>query len=442
MISARIPSLRPSSGFILRGLPIPTSTCLVSSGSTRSIVTRDTVLATSTALVMRTSTMRMRQHRSALSFIPVRTRYTGENMATNFVSASYSEIYDLRTDTQSATILGIHTPRSTNPYQYLSGFFRQYKKYRYKGCKVTFIPVSTLPADPLQVSYKAGEPTIDPRDMVNPVLVKGCHGESLGQIIDQAMNFSDYRGPSIDVDKFEAQSDYEMLYYQLLSDPSWGKAHVQEGFKKSFYPLTYRVASLRQMMPTVPIADLDAFNKGGFPTMGTVTTINQTGTVLNSISGQVNPVPVGATGNTNADLQPMGQEFFSNGLARLGWMDTLQNLQSAGVVSAEGDFANIAARATGQKVAVLPKIFMGIVILPPAYKTEFYFRVVLKHFFEFKDFHCAPVLVENGIAYAQGLAQTNPYVDPTDIQPTTAAASEASIEAFGADVKLTTDGVA
>lgn len=105
-------------------------------------------------------------------------------MATNYVTAKYQEIYDLGTQAGKTTILGIHTPYAGSVYNMLSGFFDQFRKYRYKGCSVSMVPAAQLPADPSQVSFEAGSLTVDPRDLLNPILFHGCHGEELNEILD------------------------------------------------------------------------------------------------------------------------------------------------------------------------------------------------------------------------------------------------------------------
>ncbi len=135
----------------------------------------------------------------------------GDNMATNYAKASYSEIYDFGTKSGQCTIMGIHTPsveagvvNRATPYQMLSGFFKQFRKFKYSGCKVTLVPAAQLPADPLQVSFEAGQPTIDPRDLLNPILFHGCHGESLAQALNSIFAntdaFHSKVTPSLNVD--------------------------------------------------------------------------------------------------------------------------------------------------------------------------------------------------------------------------------------------------
>nr|QJI53627.1 MAG: capsid protein [Smacoviridae sp.] len=350
-------------------------------------------------------------------------------MATNFAKASYSEVYDLRTDTQFPTIVGIHTPRSTNPYIMLKGFFHQFKKYKYSGCSVAFIPVATLPADPLQVSYEAGEPTIDPRDLVNPVLIKGCHGESMGSVLNSVMTMANYRGPTIDVsnDESGSMSTLESLYYQLLSDSSWGKSHVQNGFRRSFYPLVHKMVANKPFGNVLDPSQMEDFNVGGNPVL---TVAPPTSTDKYPQSPGFNNVPVGNVGlGTYSMTAP---EFFTNGVQRLGWMDTCVQF---GPSSASG--FNVLGRQ--QFVQALPKLFMGLFVLPPAYKTEMYFRVVIKHFFEFKDFRSAPdTLVP--IDTADG----DIYIPPENIQPapsTLQTSDTGTMEVVNGTAEVTSDGV-
>ena len=79
----------------------------------------------------------------------------------------------------------VFIPPGNTPVRRLSGFFSQFRKFRYKGCSVQVVPAATLPADPLQVGFEAGENQIDMRDMLNPILFHGTHGESLPDCMEQ-----------------------------------------------------------------------------------------------------------------------------------------------------------------------------------------------------------------------------------------------------------------
>lgn len=289
-------------------------------------------------------------------------------MATNYARASFSEVYDMHTEAGHPTVIGVHTPTSNIPQKMLMGFFSQFRKYRYAGASITFVPVSTLPADPLQISYEAGEPTIDPRDMVNPILFKGVHGESLGAVLDALVpNNSGGIGSALDVGEIGAEitigpTDDDLItsYYQALSDPSWSKAGVQSGFRrKNLYPLVHSLA-LNQPI----LGNADAFTSYG----------NDVENVSNNYTDgfPAYGANVRDTDNTWEHIRP---QIFTSGFKKLGWIPTFTTHTS-----------QENAYSTSSTFVPLPKCMMLLIMLPPSYKTEFYFRVVLTHHFEFRDF--------------------------------------------------------
>lgn len=152
-------------------------------------------------------------------------------MTTQYANASYQEIVDLHTESDKVSVVGLHTPCSDTPIHMLKGFWTQFRKFKYNGCSVSLVPAAQLPADPLQVSYEAGEPTIDPRDLLNPILFHGCHGNDMGAILnnlyssDTAGDIVDYQG-SDSIDHNILPNDaytgdfYENLYYRALTDKS------------------------------------------------------------------------------------------------------------------------------------------------------------------------------------------------------------------------------
>lgn len=344
-------------------------------------------------------------------------------MTTQFATASYQEIIDLHTETDRVSVLGIHTPVTRTPYDMLQGFFDMFQQYHYDGCSMVMVPAARLPADPSQVSYGAGEPPIDPRDMLNPILWHGCHGESLGSVLNQFMSgrpgTSDISTAYSDsFDEFQPSTSqvgnaaiYESLYYRALTDNTWLKAHPQRGFRKNgLHPLVYSVSTDRQyvpglygiLSPTLPRAGSVAQDPDD---NGTLDPTYSAGTLgIEGVASNRNPlyaenlqgmqfsagasVSSGATGQTN--------QFFTNRLQGLGWLDTrVRTLGDTQITNGlTGDKANDSALLQThyanieekQKINYLPRLFMGICLLPPAYKTEQYFRVILNHRFSFKKF--------------------------------------------------------
>lgn len=317
-------------------------------------------------------------------------------MATNYVTAKYQEIYDLGTQAGKTTILGIHTPYGGNVYNMLSGFFDQFRKYRYKGCSVSMVPAAQLPADPLQVSFEAGQLTCDPRDLLNPILFHGCHGEELSEILDNVY----YRGANpVDMSVREVQVNTavsESSYYAALSDPSFRKFGIQQGAKVSLKPMVHPLAV------TQPIEHSDSnyvwgYNEGE---------AYRTGTVDGSVTGNLQS-DFASSGGTGYEILnakdaikmdvsgpgvPAGQVYvtppktiFSNGLKPLGWLPTWHFVPWAGT--------NLTNYPNGMRVQEfniettrLPLLYMGLFILPPSYTQEMYFRLIITHYFEFKDF--------------------------------------------------------
>lgn len=202
-------------------------------------------------------------------------------MVTNYIkSATYKEIYDIHNDTNSTSILTFHSPVTKFPRQMLGGFFAQYRRFKYRGMRVSVVPAATLPANPEQIGWTAGEPTIDARDMLNPALFRGYCGDSLGKFLNTWISpgqqarltrsevggsytrseADGWFGSSIDLTSFPNDQnnpmlDYDLrsqyldkLYYQSLSDPKFSRVYPQRRWGKRLYPLVYELATTTQRL--------------------------------------------------------------------------------------------------------------------------------------------------------------------------------------------------
>lgn len=300
------------------------------------------------------------------------------------VRRTYTETIDLNTEVGGPSILGLHTPIGGQVYDFLQPFFQAYKKYKYLGMDVTIVNSARLPYDPEQIGRVEGENYVDPRDSLNPILFKGCHGENLGSILD-AM----YEGLTSDafkdsgLDRLDTNAILENFYYTALGDDAWRKSPVQKTLRiKGLHPLVYNLATNRQILPTNAMnpeyyiennadADASALNP----------TARQPGTTSSSASDTARPFVI--TPNTvwdpsdNTVKNRVAQSMFTNKCTRLGWMDTLQI--AGGKNSAGGNFE-------ARQIALLPKLFMGMLILPPAYLTRNYLRVIIQHKFAFSGY--------------------------------------------------------
>lgn len=387
-------------------------------------------------------------------------------MTTQHANATYQEIIDLHTEKDTVSVIGIHTPSTRMPIAMLSGFWQQFNKFRYNGCSFSMVPAARLPIDPLNVGYGAGEPGIDPRDNLNPILFHGCHGNDMGKILNQfyqtgPLSLLDFNADNQTFNKanmnqgwkgkvrststqsaditttsstsLEFNEQYtnrtgdiqlESLYYRALTDTTWKKSGPQSGLKiKGLHPLVYSVATTRALGNSgVQIAQATVGTDIGNPD-------GATRGVLNGAVASSSPSNSAGTGGLLTEGEPTflnaqwvqgPQETNSGGTSvryygysdtplftprtqPLGWMDTRlrdENGQTS-VTGLNGTFVHdvplLSERYTKQyeNFATVPKIYMGMLLLPRAYKTEQYFRCVITHSFSFKGFRGQSMTTDN-----------------------------------------------
>lgn len=347
-------------------------------------------------------------------------------MTTQRVSASYQEIIDLHTESDKVSILGFHTPANAQPVYLLKPFWEAYQKVRYRGCSMSLVPAARLPVDPAQVGYDAGEYPIDARDMLNPILFHGCHGDDLGAILNQFYSGEGGYDTDLNCDIERMFSDsldhnlvhsnrvgnaavYESLYYRSLTDSSWLKAHPQRGFRKNMRPMVYRVAVNTPLNPVAggqanrnPLVALesdewDTVDDGERSVAGrSVLGHNGSNSYL---SGSAMPGLQTTSGDATAGYKVSNAATYTHiqwmtpGIRPLGWIDTRQPTSGNGsqvnvTGSAQTDAERIASLydSVNGRYCFIPKVFMGVCMLPPAYKTQQYFRIVINHHFDFAKY--------------------------------------------------------
>lgn len=331
-------------------------------------------------------------------------------MTTNFATANYQEVIDLHTESDTVSVIGIHSPCTDTPRKMLSGFWKQFRKMKYNGCSIALVPAARLPADPLQVSYPAGEPTIDPRDILNPIMFHGCHGDNMGSILNMLYNgytsseIARHFGDSVDQNVFNkdlvGNEFVEALYYKALTDNTWKKAHSQSGFRKSgLRPMVYSLVS------SAPFGYQSPPSEGTnlYPTNGKgnvrYSEIGNTTDGRLSVLGTPGLMETGTQASPFVEVKPSPNSIslMTSRLHPLGWQDTYSVHQTtpvsedvSGQAAADADKIGTMFSATAlNEPLTVPKVFMGMIMLPPAYKTEQYFRLIINHNFAFKGFRGA-----------------------------------------------------
>lgn len=342
-------------------------------------------------------------------------------MTTQYATASYQEIIDLHTTTDKVSVIGIHTPVTDAPYTFLKPFFDAFQRYHYDGMSLALVPAARLPADISQVSYEAGDIPIDPRDLLNPILWHGAHGESLGAVLNQFYDASSGTSDvgreffdSGEVNRFSTSqignsAIYESLYYRALTDNTWKKAHPQQGFRlKGLHPMVYSVGTDRQYLPNyggtrtsvvphrgnVPMAPEGEGSLGSVSASGT---FGQVGEALGAQGSQGLEDTTTVDDTVYARVAPNNRQqvWMTERLHNLGWLDTRVRTMSSSVISQmvgeePDDRVNMEVlfeQVEGQqKINYLPRLFMGICLLPPSYKAKQYYRLILNHKFSFRKF--------------------------------------------------------
>lgn len=376
-------------------------------------------------------------------------------MATNYAHATYTEVIDLQTTADKISIIGIHTPVGRKAYTRLRGFFKQFRKFKYNGIKsLVMVPAANLPVDPLGLTGNVGTTDLmDPRDTLNPILFHGCHGESLTSVLDTvyrstvyvrsgvpetSLNEGSKTSDSAEMFDLDISSDL-FQYYSKLTDSSWRKFGIQSGVKlRNLHPLVHQVV---QNMPTLPAgnsSDANTANAGLFENF--VRAAESTGNtdVYNSAVGNslrtnysnVLNAPIGETTRvhsvTDGVYDSTGytrayKQQFTNRMSRLGWLPT------AIPIGSNGDQTS--------RIVTTPKLFMGLMILPPAYNIEQFFRMVITHSFSFKEFTSTLSLMDEswGDNIGNSLTDNVPYANWIDYGDT--------LDSIAAKSEVISDGV-
>lgn len=312
-------------------------------------------------------------------------------MSTNFVKAKYQEIYDVNTVSDSVSIIGIHTPVGNKPRQMLAGHFLQYRKYKYEGCSVVATPAARLPLDIMNIAIESGQNGANPKDVFNPILVRGCHGDNLNAALNSIYKGSfENEGSSLGKDDHgnsvvpAGGLSWEQMYYRMLQDPSFKKFSMSSGIKLSgLHPMIYNVATNHQILPSESNPDTGKLVFGD-----TIAFDNATSGLIDDGEG------------TSKTLERVLPQFMTNRLQSLGWMDTKQVLN--------GQLSGTAPGYTS-----MPRIFMACIVLPPAYRVSTAMRFVVTHYFSFKEFNTSLTL-EGASEYYDWLSSIVPNSKAND----------------------------
>lgn len=260
--------------------------------------------------------------------------------------------FDLSTVAGQTQIITVKSG-GTNLVKRLNPFFAAYKYYKLGKVSVKMIPASTLPIDPTGLSYEAGENTVDPRDQLTPGLTRITNGEDC---------LDDITGLS--------EEEQRKLYYTMMLDPRWFKWSLQSGLKRSARPLYWQIGQYHQDYYPGATLNVPNFITGASPEVEPITMHAYAANVTGSTGTGTN-----FRNRYERDTSDPRGLFQVGHKGRIGWLPT-DGLLHAGEAAGMIDLPHIATPA----VVELFKI-----IMPPAIKTRYYYRVFVTEECFFKD---------------------------------------------------------
>lgn len=271
-------------------------------------------------------------------------RYGG----TRSIKMKFQSFMDINTSANSMQIITI-SAGGPEVLKRLAPQFAAYKYYRLGSISAKLVPASTLPVDPTGLSYEAGEPGVDPRDQLTPGLMRITNGEDI---------FEDISGLSDD--------QQHAIYNNMLLDPRWFKWMLQSGVKRYATPRYWQIGQLHQ--DKWPGAILNMPN----------ITVTESGTTVNgtAIDASKHVYGSGVQHSVGPGSSPYG--FFQTGHSgKLGWLptDSLEPIISPGQ----------SVPAQYPLLASPPEVEVMKIILPKAYKTEYYYRLFITETVYFRE---------------------------------------------------------
>ena len=218
--------------------------------------------------------------------------------------------------------------------------FGAYKYFKLGKISVKMVPASTLPVDPQGLSYAEDDPqTVDPRDQLNPGLVRITNGEDV----------------FTDVSKL-TPADQRTVYNSMMLDPRWSKFMLQSGFRRSAYPLYWQVGQLSQDKYPGSTVNLPNLLRDGTSIDSSDVTMIRRNVYQGATAQSVE------AGSSARGLFQVGHR------GKLGWLPT--------------DFYQDVKNNTGGSITLkgvnnVPQVSVITCVLPKAHKTTYFYRVFI-----------------------------------------------------------------
>lgn len=316
----------------------------------------------------------------------MRRRYRSRRRGSKVQTMRFQWYFDLNTKADEMQIISV-SAGGKDVVRRLLPFFTAYKYYKLGKISLKLIPASTLPVDPTGLSYDLGEPTVDPRDQLTPGLVRITNGEDI---------IEDITGMSV--------TQQHAIFDSMMLGTRWYKWMLQRGVKRSAYPKYWQVGQLKQdHFPGTTI---------NYPVRQFVEGTNELVSVpgdtfaVNSLVGQSfdntgSQANVGYIYRNQANVSdPRG--LFQTGMrGTLGWMPTDGVQPLVTEVGREWEETPL--------MAAVPEVDCFKIVLPPAYKTSYYYRAYVTETVYFRE----PVVNDFGSDDGLFYGELDRFIRPT-----------------------------
>lgn len=314
----------------------------------------------------------------------------------------FQHYFDIATSAESMQVINVSAGGS-DVVQRCAHLFGAYKYFKLGKVSLKLVPASTLPVDPLGLSYDDDDPqSVDPRDQLNPGLVRITNGEDIMTDIS-----------SLTDDQQHA------VYNAMMLDPRWYKWQLQSGMRRSAVPLYWQIGQLHQDY---------------FP--GSTINVPQTsGTQIVSTETEKIASFGTATGTANPWFYHHADNSDPRGLFQVGHRGRMGYLPTDALVPHRVNATDLRDQPL---INAVPEIQCFTIVLPKAFKTVYYYRAYITQEVYFTGLKTIGVPdIGSSIAYQSiaGLDQfIKPFIGPSMPQEARTLVTKISQENNGDDV--------
>lgn len=293
------------------------------------------------------------------------------------VTVTVSETYDLSTQINKMSLIGIHTPGKSLIQKSYPGLLMNSKYVSIDKVDVTLAAVSTLPISPDQVGLDVDD--IAPQDMMNPILYKAVSNDSMSNIEARLHGLGYGAGDKVSGsmvtatdDAVTGLSDEFGVYYSLLSNRDGFRiAHPQQGL---------------QMKGLVPLVFEKYYNVGAFKSNNEE--VIETGVEANDATPSAdfyNGITIGAGSPNLVNIPVQSMRGRPHKMPRF---PTTYVTGVSGVSSGAGQYNGIDTGVPTNNQIKMPDIlpvYLGCIIMPPAKRTVMFYRMVCRATLTFSE---------------------------------------------------------